>query len=137
MPRGVVFTALKIGVYLPEDIAEKLIKVRDEKGLSLSRIVQLALYNYLAEEEFLRSDNVTAVIGLLYDHGMDRADVELTDIQHHYLGLVISATHIHLDERNCLLAIFVRGKGGEVAKLFEELRKVKGVKSAKLMTLLA
>ncbi|NAZ27631.1 MAG: hypothetical protein GU348_05765 [Thermogladius sp.] len=126
---------MKIGVYLPQELARRLSRIRSESGVSLSKIVQLALSSYLSTEEFARSESVIAVIGVVYDHTIDDADIRLTDVQHSYLNNVISATHIHLDERNCLLAIFVKGRGSDVEKLFNEIIAIRGVKTARLMPL--
>ncbi|MCI4462225.1 MAG: CopG family transcriptional regulator [Thermogladius sp.] len=119
---------MKIGVYLPEGLARKLSRVRSESGMSLSKIVQLALSSYLSTEEFARSESVIAVIGVVYDHTIHDADIRLTDIQHSYLNNVISAAHIHLDERNCLLAIFVKGRGSDVEKCSTRSLLLEGLK---------
>ena len=52
----------------------------------------------------------------------------LTDIQHDYQRVIVSTQHIHLDHDHCLEIIAVRGPAGDVGRLADSLRTVKGVK---------
>jgi len=52
----------------------------------------------------------------------------ITNIQHDFHRLIISTQHIHLDHDHCLEIISVRGRAGEVDRLADRLRSVKGVK---------
>ncbi|WP_440059465.1 CopG family ribbon-helix-helix protein [Thermogladius sp. 4427co] len=125
---------MRVGVYIPEDLVGELEAIMREKGIkSFSKIVQEALRLYIAEHSWKLKDRVTGIIGLLYDHEIGHVDEELVDIQHMYLDVVVSYMHIHLDERNCMLAIAVRGSREKVRELVGNLEKTKGVKLIRLM----
>ena len=56
----------------------------------------------------------------------------MTHLQHRYYQSIISTTHIHLDDHNCLEVLMVRGKGEEIKKISDRLIGTKGVKHGKL-----
>jgi CopG family nickel-responsive transcriptional regulator len=68
-----------------------------------------------------------AVLTLVYDHHARELAARLIDKQHHHHDLVVSSLHVHLGERHCLEVSVLRGPGGEVRHLGEELLSTKGV----------
>lgn len=72
------------------------------------------------------------MITLLYDHHGSDLSRKLTDIQHHALDAVISTTHVHIDEQNCLEFLAVRGEAREIEQLAHRLIGLKGVKHGEL-----
>jgi len=101
---------------------------------SKSKVIQEALRLFIIEQRWrLAEGKVAGVLGIIYDHEVGHADEVLTDIQHKYLDVVISTMHIHLDVRNCMLAIAVRGRAERVRELINEIEKVKGVKLVRPM----
>ena len=101
---------------------------------SKSKVIQEALRLFIIEQRWrLAEGKVAGVLGVIYDHEVGHADEVLTDIQHKYLDVVISTMHIHLDVRNCMLAIAVRGSAERVRELINEIEKVKGVKLVRPM----
>jgi len=46
---------------------------------------------------------------------------------------VICATHVHLDEHNCLETVVIRGSSGEVRQIADKLIATRGVKHGKLV----
>jgi CopG family nickel-responsive transcriptional regulator len=57
----------------------------------------------------------------------------LIEAQHHYHGKVLAMTHVHLDARNCLEVIIVKGRGTEVQELADHILSLRGVKHGKLV----
>ncbi|MCK4268433.1 MAG: nickel-responsive transcriptional regulator NikR, partial [Actinomycetia bacterium] len=57
----------------------------------------------------------------------------LTHIQHHFGQAMVSTLHIHLDDNNCLEAVVLKGKSGEIRRVAEQLISAKGVKHGKLV----
>lgn len=76
---------------------------------------------------------VGAVV-LVYDHEMRTLGDRLTGLQHQLGHLVISSMHVHLDDRDCLEVVVMKGAGEEVRKLADRLLSLKGVKHGKLVT---
>jgi CopG family nickel-responsive transcriptional regulator len=120
---------MRIGVYLPGDLAERLLGLMKELGVSnFSRVVQEALRVYIVEHEWRTSGFVSGVIVVLYNHEVRGIDEALTDIQHNYLDSISATMHIHLDRENCLLAIAVKGDSNSLKKLIGSIESLKGVK---------
>ncbi|MEZ0393690.1 MAG: CopG family ribbon-helix-helix protein [Desulfurococcaceae archaeon] len=128
--------SLRVGVYIPAELADSLEEIVRGEGLpSISRAVQEALRLYVAERSWRAGGEVVGAIGLVYDHEVAGADEALTDVQHRYLDVIASTVHVHLDERNCLLVIVVRGDAGRVRSLLGDVEGIRGVKAARLMIL--
>ena len=68
---------------------------------------------------------------MVYDHDIHGLESNLTETQHHHSDLVTSTMHIHISERDCLEAIAVKGKAGEIRHLSDELATQRGVKILK------
>nr|WP_156017831.1 nickel-responsive regulator [Sulfuracidifex metallicus] len=93
-----------------------------------SKIVQLALRNFLDENK--ESDAFTySVISVIYD--FITAESEFTKVQHEYAELIMSNMHVHVSARECMEAIFVKGRKSEVMKLIGSINQIKGIKKVK------
>ena len=57
---------------------------------------------------------------------------KITELQHEQHHQIVSATHIHMDQDNCLEVIIIRGKAVGVQKLTDNLIALRGVRSGKL-----
>jgi CopG family nickel-responsive transcriptional regulator len=64
----------------------------------------------------------------VYDHTQREVVDKVTDIQHEFHKNIISAQHIHIDEKNCLEIIAVKGKAEEIKKLYNRLEEEKKIK---------
>lgn len=88
----------------------------------------------LVEEEWAREgDKVAAIVTLVYDHHIPDLSNRLTDLQHHHPGLVTAATHIHLDNHNCLEVVILRGESSQVKQLADKMIALRGVKHGKVV----
>lgn len=73
------------------------------------------------------SEQVVAVLTLVYDHHARELAARLIDKQHHHHNLVVSSLHVHLGARHCLEVSVLRGSPAEVRHLGEELLSTRGV----------
>lgn len=111
----------------------------DEMGYpNRSKAIQDAITALLAEHKWLKEEKGerTGVLVVIYDHDKSGVNKRLIDVQHAYREEIISSTHIHLDEHNCLETITVKGEALRLRKLIEELKIKKGVKEAKFIAML-
>lgn len=102
-----------------------------------SKAIQLAMRNFLTEYEWEYEEKgvVAGTITLIYDHEVKGLEENLTDIQHLQRNVIISNMHIHIDDRNCLLVIAVKGEIKSIKNLAKELMRMRGVKQLKLTTI--
>lgn len=126
--KGVSRTAISI----PSELMKQLDDLISKMGLrSRSKAISEAISLYLAERYWVLSDadtEVTGVIIIIYDH---HGGLEVTEVQHEYLDLIKSASHIHVDEERCLEVIMVMGQLSRVRQLFRELQPLKSIEMIK------
>jgi len=93
----------------------------------------------LVRRELIQSEwqeagrRVVGTVTMLYDHHKRELPEKIIDMQHRHSAEALSSLHIHLDERNCLEVVVVRGKAAEVRALADSLIGTKGVKHGELV----
>jgi len=129
----------RIGVSLETELLAMFDKQIALQGYqNRSEALRDLIRGYLAEEK-LGQPATLAVAGvfLVYDHHATNLSVKLLDLQHHHLLQVISSIHIHLDHKNCLEIIILRGKVKDIQKISDKLTSLKGVKLSRMNILTA
>ena len=127
---------IRVGVTFPPTLLSDLDEVISKMGYeSRSKAIQDAVTLFVSEKKWLGEEKTeqTGVLLMVYDHQVKGLESELTEVQHHHASLVSSVMHIHVGERDCLEAIAVKGKAGEIRELSNELTTKKGVKILKTM----
>ncbi len=119
----------KISVSIPRELLKELEQFMvDKRSGDRSKIIQLALKNFLDENK--ESDEfVYGVISVVYD--FEVAETDFTRVQHEHEEVIMSNSHVHVSQKECMEAIFVRGKRSEIINLVKELNKIKGIKKVK------
>jgi CopG family nickel-responsive transcriptional regulator len=95
-----------------------------------SKAVQDAVRMFVSEKKMLQKESgvQTGVLMMLYDHEIKGLENTLTDVQHEYAEVICSTMHVHINERECIEVIAVKGDSGEIRKLSDELTAKKGMK---------
>ncbi|MCA9438338.1 MAG: nickel-responsive transcriptional regulator NikR [Candidatus Omnitrophica bacterium] len=120
-------------------IQEELLKQFDDsiekKGYTnRSEAIRDLVRDSLVDDEWAEeAEKVAATVTLIYDHHTSDLGDKLTDLQHHQAHLVVAATHVHLDNDNCLEVIILRGRCKEVRHLAEKMIAIRGVKHGKIV----
>ena len=85
---------------------------------------------YVSSERW-KADNkeICAVITIIYDHHINELTGKLTAAQHDNGGVIICATHVHLNHDSCLECIITKGLAGEIQKFIDALKHIRGIKS--------
>ncbi|MCX7625719.1 MAG: nickel-responsive transcriptional regulator NikR [Candidatus Sumerlaeaceae bacterium] len=122
--------AARYTVSMDARLLERFDKVIAKKGYAnRSEAIRDLIRAMLVEEQWRdTSGKVAATVTLVYDHHNRQVGERLGDLQHHHTHLVVSATHVHLDNDNCLEVVILRGEAGRVRALADELIACKGVK---------
>jgi len=125
----------RFGVSLPEGLLRKFDSLTARKGYSnRSEALRDMIRSRLVEEEWRSSSAETVgTVTLVYDHHSGDLQERLTDLQHDNTRNIVSTTHVHLDEHNCLEVLIVRGKSGKIRGIADRLISTKGVKHGKLV----
>ncbi len=124
---------VRFGVSLEKTLLEKFDKfIRERNYTNRSEAFRDMIRQELIKKEWLEGEDVAGAITLIYDHHRKDLLSKITDIQHNYQKIIISTQHVHLDHDNCLEIVAVKGKSGEVRKLTDRLKAIKGVKHGTL-----
>jgi len=126
----------RFSVSIPQDLLKKLDRFMDNSGYqNRSEAVRDLIRGLAVEQEWKTGkQEVVGTITLVYSHDSHDLADKLTDIQHSHHKNIISTTHIHLDEHNCLETLVVKGKAQKIKAIADMLISARGVKHGKLVT---
>jgi CopG family nickel-responsive transcriptional regulator len=108
-----------------------------EMGYNRSTAIETAMRDFLAGYKWSAAEEgvVAGAVTMIYDHHVRGLGESLTHIQHDYLDVVSSVTHVHLDHDNCLELLAVKGDIKRIKELTQSLRITRGVKQLKFSIL--
>ncbi len=125
----------RISISVPPDLLRKFDEAFKRLGYEeRSKAVQAAMQSFVTESKWVCAKQGWGIgaIVMVYDSTVRQVGDVLTEIQHQYLKISESTIHLHLDEKNCLQIIPVRGETKDVQSLAEALMTIDGVKEVKL-----
>lgn len=125
----------RFGISIGKGLLEKFDFFIKRKGYqSRSEAIRDLIRDRLVSEEWKEEKKETVgILGLIFSHESTELTENLTKLQHKHLDLIISSTHVHLDEHNCLEVIVLRGKSHLIKKVSDELLSTRDVKHGKLL----
>jgi CopG family transcriptional regulator, nickel-responsive regulator len=107
-------------------IAKKRYKNRSEAVRDLIR-------DHLVSEEADSDKLVVGTLTIVYDHHRPNLTEKLVDAQHRAGSDVLAATHVHLDQHNCLEVVIMKGRSGALRDLSNRILSLQGVKHGQLV----
>lgn len=125
---------IRFGVSLDEKLLDGFDRLISKKGYTnRSEAIRDLIRDSLVKDEWEEDTRETVgTITLVYDHHTRELTHTLTDLQHQHHKSIISTTHIHLDQHNCLEVLVVKGKGRDIKAIADKVIGTKGVKHGKL-----
>jgi len=124
----------RFGVSLEEDLLKELESfVKTHKFPNRSQAVRFLIRNNVVQQKWQHNKEVAGCMVLVYDHHKRDLMNKSVSLQHAYEDLVLSVQHVHLDHRNCLEMIALRGKAVKLKELADKLIALKGIKHGQLI----
>ena len=124
---------VRFGVSLEQELLDNFDRrIKGKKYTNRSEAIRDLIREDLVKKAWAENEDVAGTITIIYDHHKRELVNRLMDIQHDFGSLIISTQHIHLDHRNCLEIIVVKGISKKSRELADTLKAVKGVKHAAL-----
>ncbi|NPV89119.1 nickel-responsive transcriptional regulator NikR [Coprothermobacteraceae bacterium] len=126
---------VRFGVSVEEELVREFDEMIKSKGYSSrSEAIRDLMREYLVENRWETGGDhlMLGSLTLLYDHESHDITDKLTHLQHQYQDVVIAATHVHVDEHNCLEVVLLRGTADRVRQVADRLSSLNSVKLAKL-----
>lgn len=121
---------IRFGVSIEKELLDAFDEIIERKGYnSRSEAIRDLIRDFIIREKWnIGKEKVAGSISLVYEHDVYGLSEKLTEIQHHYHDVIISTLHIHLDEKNCMEIILVRGVIEKIKKLYDEISSLKWVR---------
>ena len=124
----------RFGVSLEEDLLKELdVIAKRGKFPNRSQLIRFLIRKNLVEEAWRGNQEVSGAVVLIYDHHKRELISKSIDIQHNFAHIILATQHIHLDHRNCLEIIALKGKASTLRELADKLISLKGVKHGRLV----
>ncbi len=124
----------RVGVSFEPELLKKFDEFIRNKGYTnRSEAIRDLVREAIIKEEIGKGGEAIGTLTIVYNH--DEGDItnKLLHIQHHHNDEILSTTHIHIDEHNCLEVLIVKGKVSRIKKLADNIRALKGVKHGGLV----
>ena len=126
---------MRFSVAMPEDLLVEFDALVARRGLAKNRseVIRDLVRNELAEQALDRpGEEVMGTLTIVFNHHTNDVREKLDNIQHEYLGMVITSLHVHMDEDMCMEVIILRGETDVVQAVANLIIGTKGVLHGKL-----
>lgn len=127
---------VRFSVAMPEDLLMSFDAFVARRGLAKNRseVVRDLVRDALVDDEAaIPGTEVMGTLTIVFDHHAGDVQEKLHEIQHARFGLIVSTTHVHLDEHSCLEVIILRGETTDVHLIADQILGTKGVKNGGLV----
>jgi len=120
---------VRFGVSLEGPLLREFDELIRKKGYSKrSQAIRDLIRDMLIREAWEEGEGeVAGAITIVYRHDVPGLMEKLTELQHKFLGKIISTLHVHLDEHHCLEVVVAKGKPQEVRGIADFLISLRGV----------
>jgi len=127
----------RISISLPNTLLDQFDKSMKNAGFAdRSKAIQSSLYEFIYNNEWKENQhddsNGAGVLVILYDNHLFGTDTGSIQNQHEYTDIIVSSTHLHLDQHNCLETIMLRGKIKRIKIFMKFISESRGIKSLKM-----
>ena len=127
----------RISMSLPNTLLDQFDKSMKNAGFAdRSKAIQSSLYEFIYNNEWKENQhddsNGAGVLVILYDNHLFGTETGSIQNQHEYTDIIVSSTHLHLDQHNCLETIMLRGKIKRIKVFMKFISESRGIKSLKM-----
>jgi CopG family nickel-responsive transcriptional regulator len=119
---------VRFGVSMNPRLLERFDEIIMDKGYTnRSEAIRDLVRDYLVQTDWEQGGEVAGTVTLIYNHHVKGLTELLVDLQHEYHPYILSTTHVHLDARNCLEVMVIKGPAKRARMIADQLISVKGV----------
>ncbi len=125
----------RFGVSIEPDLIKKFDKQIKKEGYAnrSEAIRDLIRKNLIIEKNKNPKEEAIGTLTMIYDHHVGNLTDRLLDLQHDHTKEILVTTHVHIDHHNCLEVIVLKGKTGDIQKLADKIKALKGIKHGELV----
>ncbi len=125
---------IRFGISLDSDLLEKFDRVCEERNYpTRSEAIRDLIRNELVQKEWQdQNQEVAGTLTLVYDHHQSDLAQKMIEIQHGALDVIVSTLHVHIDHRNCMEVLILKGAVKNINDISQRLTATRGIKHGKL-----
>ena len=126
----------RFSVAMPEGLLMHFDALVARRGIAKNRseVIRDLVRDALIQEEIGQpGTEVMGSLTIMFDHHASEVQEVLHNIQHAHLDMVVSTTHVHVDEDMCLEVIILRGETTDVHLVADMIIGTKGVQHGGLV----
>ena len=125
----------RFGVSIEPGLLKKFDKIIKKKGYKnrSEAIRDIVRKNLILEENKDLNAEAIGTLTMIYDHHTGNLTNRLLELQHDHHNEILTTTHIHIDHHNCLEVLVLKGKTGNMQKLADNIKALKGIKHGELV----
>ena len=125
----------RFGVSIEPELLKKFDRIIKKKGYSnrSEAIRDIVRENILKVDTLNLNLDAVGTLTMIYDHHEGTLTNKLLNLQHNHFNEILSTTHIHIDHHNCLEVLVLKGKTGNIKKLADNIKALKGIKHGELV----
>jgi len=126
---------IRFGVSIEPDLIKKFDSIIKKEGYAnrSEAIRDLIRKNLIREKNKDLNAEAIGTLTMIYDHHTGNLTNRLLDLQHDHTKEILTTTHIHIDRHNCLEVLVLKGKMGDIQKLADNIKALKGIKHGELV----
>ena len=127
---------VRFSIAMPEELLMRFDAFVARRGVAKNRsevVRDLVRDALIQEESGVVGTEVMGTLTIVFNHHASDVQETLHKIQHAHFGLIVSTTHVHLDEDTCLEVIILRGETTDVHLVSDMICGTKGVKHGGLV----
>ena len=125
---------VRTGISLERQLLDRFDRIIRKKGYkNRSEAIRDLVRDYAVAEDVEENRTVVGTLTMVYNHHRPKLSERLIQVQHHARGKVLATTHVHLDHRNCLEVVIMKGPSSDMKHLADQILSLRGVKHGKLV----
>lgn len=126
----------RFSVAMPEGLLMQFDELVSRRGVAKNRseVIRDLVRDALIRDEIDQvGAEVMGTLTIVYDHHASDVQETLHNIQHAHYGMIVTTSHVHIDEDMCLEVIILRGESTDVRIVADQIVGTKGVKHGGLV----
>jgi CopG family transcriptional regulator, nickel-responsive regulator len=128
-------TITRFGVSIEPELLKKFDAIiKKKKYTNRSEAIRdMIRKNIISEENANPDAEGLGTLTMVYDHHTGPLTQRLLELQHDHHHEILTTTHIHVDHHHCLEVLVLKGKTGEIQKLADSIKALKGIQHGELV----
>ncbi|MCK5773628.1 MAG: nickel-responsive transcriptional regulator NikR [Thermoplasmata archaeon] len=125
----------RVGISFEPELLNSFDQLIKDKGYTnRSEAIRDLVRKALVEEQVrVGTGEVIGTLTYIYNHHEGDVNRRLMNLQHDHHTEILFTSHVHMSHEMCLEVLIVKGKAGNVTRLTDNIKAIKGVKHGEMV----